>query len=90
MNVLMMRVGGHRNVICPIAEDVCSYPLTEEVSEEGFHHKVTLFPSVFSIQYVFCGKVLNKFKGKERKKLYINIVLHQTSPCIYLHKAMLF
>lgn len=68
MNVLVMRVGGYRAVIRTIAKDVCSDPLTEEVSEERFRRKETLFPSLFSIQYVFCGKVLNKCKGKERKK----------------------
>ena len=69
MNVLVMRVGGHRAVICTIAKDVCSDPLTEEVSEEGFRHKETLFPSVFSMYFV--GRSLINVKEKKgKKKLY--------------------
>lgn len=66
MNVLVMRVGGHRAVICTIAKDVCSDPLTEEVSEEGFRHKETLFPSVFSMYFV--GRSLINVKEKKGKK----------------------
>ena len=69
-------------MICPIAEDVWSDPLTKQVYEEGFRHKVTLFPSVFSMY--FMGRSLINLKEKKEKKLYKYLVLHQTSPCIYL------